>query len=74
MFRFFPPPSSGAHIVIRAYGTGTWLTSNAAEALILELIVGYVVFLDELPYLSFRPVPDRIDFYYIVAHVLFNGR
>src|SRR5579871_5514318 len=56
-------PAPGALIAIAVNGFGAWPTADARIAPIVQRIVRHLVRQDELPYIRFGPMQQRIDFY-----------
>ena len=62
-FGFFAAsPSAGALVFACVSGGGQWLVANAGVALVVQRIVGDVVFEDVCPDVFSRPVCQRVYF------------
>lgn len=72
MIRIFPPPTSGTDIFAWLYSPCTRLAANAWETLVMKLVVWHPILMDIILDLFFRPHDERIEFQYIIIHIVFH--
>ena len=72
MIWVFPPPSSSADVLPGLDGPGAWLTTDARESLLVQLVVRNSVFLDIGLHLFLGPQDKRVELDDVVRGVIFD--
>jgi hypothetical protein len=73
LIRFFPPPSSGPHILTRFNRPCARLAPYAGKTPVMQGMIGNVATPDIIPQLILCPVYKGINLYQLVAFIPFNG-
>ena len=72
MFGTFPPPASGADILVGLDRPRAGLAAYTAESMFLQFVVGDMMGADVVPCLFFAPVYQWVDFKQLVLLIPFD--